>query len=170
MNLNLQFWVQLQNFNVIFLWYQVYTGYFKILYSHFRWVYLEPIFGAGTLSQDQVRFQRVDQDFRYIMGDVAQDNKVVSLCKISNLHQILNVLLDQLSRCQKSLNDFLEVCMSLILTSCNYVFFNFIVASIFSQNCCQSVKIRYKQNHFIIAVLLSSANVWFVWISLLFAL
>ncbi|PSN45380.1 Cytoplasmic dynein 2 heavy chain 1 [Blattella germanica] len=73
-----------------------------------KWVYLEPIFGAGTLSQDQARFQRVDQDFRYIMGDVARDNKVVSLCRISNLHQILNTLLDQLSRCQKSLNDFLE--------------------------------------------------------------
>lgn len=122
MNLNPWFWVQLQKFNVIFLWFQVYASYLNILFSHFRWVYLEPIFGAGTLSQDQVRFQRVDQDFRYIMGDVARDNRVVSLCKISNLHQILNVLLDQLSRCQKSLNDFLEVCMSLILT-CNYVFF-----------------------------------------------
>ncbi|XP_069679211.1 cytoplasmic dynein 2 heavy chain 1 isoform X2 [Periplaneta americana] len=73
-----------------------------------KWVYLEPIFGAGTLSQDQARFRRVDQDFRYIMEDVARDNKVVSLCRISNLHQILNTLLDQLSRCQKSLNDFLE--------------------------------------------------------------
>ncbi|XP_068082912.1 cytoplasmic dynein 2 heavy chain 1 [Anabrus simplex] len=73
-----------------------------------KWVYLEPIFGAGTLSQDRARFHRVDQDFRYIMGSVAKDNKVVSLCRISNLHQILNTLLDQLSRCQKSLNDFLE--------------------------------------------------------------
>jgi dynein heavy chain 2 len=72
-------------------------------------VYLEPIFGAGTLSQDQARFQRVDHDFRYIMGDVARDSKVVSLFKISNLHQTLNMLLDQLSRCQKSLNDFLKV-------------------------------------------------------------
>jgi len=72
-------------------------------------VYLEPIFGAGTLSQDQTRFRRVDQDFRSIMRDVAQESKVVSLCRISNLHQILHTLLDQLSRCQKSLNDFLEV-------------------------------------------------------------
>lgn len=77
--------------------------------SQCRWVYLEPIFGAGTLSQDQARFQRVDRDFRYIMGDVARDSKVVSLCRISNLHQTLNMFLDQLSRCQKSLNDFLEV-------------------------------------------------------------
>jgi dynein heavy chain 2 len=72
-------------------------------------VYLEPIFGAGTLSQDQTRFRRVDKDFRYVMGDVAQDSKVVSLCRIGGLHQILHTLLDQLSRCQKSLNDFLEV-------------------------------------------------------------
>ncbi|XP_063237932.1 cytoplasmic dynein 2 heavy chain 1 [Bacillus rossius redtenbacheri] len=73
-----------------------------------KWVYLEPIFSAGTLTQDQARFQRIDQDFRYIMADVAKDQKVVSLCRINNLHQILNTLLDQLSRCQKSLNDFLE--------------------------------------------------------------
>ncbi|CAG2066192.1 unnamed protein product, partial [Timema podura] len=73
-----------------------------------KWVYLEPIFGAGTMSQDQARFQRVDHDFRYIMADVSRDSKVVSLCRISNLHQILSTLLDQLSRCQKSLNDFLE--------------------------------------------------------------
>nr|CAD7453925.1 unnamed protein product [Timema tahoe] len=75
-----------------------------------KWVYLEPIFGAGTMSQDQARFQRVDHDFRYIMADVSRDSKVVSLCRISNLHQILSTLLDQLSRCQKSLNDFLELC------------------------------------------------------------
>ncbi|GLH06946.1 Dynein heavy chain, cytoplasmic, partial [Gryllus bimaculatus] len=73
-----------------------------------KWVYLEPIFGAGTLSQEKGRFQRVDHDFRNIMQDVARDSRVVSLCRINNLRRILDTLLDQLARCQKSLNDFLE--------------------------------------------------------------
>ncbi|XP_076054654.1 dynein cytoplasmic heavy chain beethoven [Oratosquilla oratoria] len=73
-----------------------------------KWVYLEPIFGRGALPKEQGRFRRVDDDFRSIMGDVARDNKVVSLCRINSLRNTLNTLLDQLARCQKSLNEFLE--------------------------------------------------------------
>ncbi|XP_069998938.1 cytoplasmic dynein 2 heavy chain 1 isoform X2 [Penaeus vannamei] len=73
-----------------------------------KWVYLEPIFGRGALPNEQGRFRRVDDDFKAIMADVARDNKVVSLCKINGMRNTLTTLLDQLARCQKSLNEYLE--------------------------------------------------------------
>uniref|UniRef100_A0A915IXT0 Dynein heavy chain linker domain-containing protein n=1 Tax=Romanomermis culicivorax TaxID=13658 RepID=A0A915IXT0_ROMCU len=74
-----------------------------------KWVYLEPIFGRGALPQEQGRFQRVDKEFRSIMADVAhRDNRVISLSNRSGLRSSLNNILDQLQRCQKALNEFLE--------------------------------------------------------------
>ncbi|XP_068211563.1 cytoplasmic dynein 2 heavy chain 1 [Palaemon carinicauda] len=73
-----------------------------------KWLYLEPIFGRGALPNEQGRFKRVDDDFKSIMRDVARDNKVVSLCRISGIRNTLVTLYDQLARCQKSLNEFLE--------------------------------------------------------------
>ncbi|XP_072546992.1 cytoplasmic dynein 2 heavy chain 1 isoform X2 [Salminus brasiliensis] len=73
-----------------------------------KWVYLEPIFGRGALPREQARFQRVDQDFRAIMGDVQRDNRVTSLTSRAGMRNTLVTLQDQLQRCQKSLNDFLE--------------------------------------------------------------
>lgn len=31
-----------------------------------KWVYLEPIFGRGSLPREQARFVRVDEDFRWV--------------------------------------------------------------------------------------------------------
>lgn len=31
-----------------------------------KWVYLEPIFGRGSLPKEQARFKRVDDDFRLV--------------------------------------------------------------------------------------------------------
>ena len=73
-----------------------------------KWVYLEPIFGRGALPKEQGRFKRVDDDFRAIMGDVARDNRVVSLCGRAGMKGQLTNMLDQLQRCQKALNEFLE--------------------------------------------------------------
>ncbi|KAK3929891.1 Cytoplasmic dynein 2 heavy chain 1 [Frankliniella fusca] len=73
-----------------------------------KWVYLEPIFGGGAVAVDGARFERLDRDFRYVMGCVANDSKVTALCRINNLHHILTTVLDQLNRCQKSLNEYLE--------------------------------------------------------------
>ena len=47
---------------------------------------------------------------RSIMSDVSHDNRVLSLGNRSGLRQSLTTLLDQLGRCQKALNEFLEVC------------------------------------------------------------
>ncbi|XP_065833043.1 cytoplasmic dynein 2 heavy chain 1-like isoform X2 [Oscarella lobularis] len=73
-----------------------------------KWVYLEPIFGRGALPREQGRFRRVDDDFRLIMIDIAKDNRVLSLVARPGLRNVLIQLLDQLQRCQKSLNEFLE--------------------------------------------------------------
>uniref|UniRef100_A0A3P9QAB0 Cytoplasmic dynein 2 heavy chain 1 n=1 Tax=Poecilia reticulata TaxID=8081 RepID=A0A3P9QAB0_POERE len=73
-----------------------------------RWVYLEPIFGRGALPREEARFKRVDEDFRSIMSDIQRDNRVVSLSSRAGIRNSLVTLLDQLQRCQKSLNEFLE--------------------------------------------------------------
>lgn len=74
-----------------------------------RWVYLEPIFGRGALPREQARFKRVDGDFRSIVQDVVNDDRVLSLLNRTAIRQTLVTLLDQLGRCQKALNEFLEV-------------------------------------------------------------
>ena len=48
--------------------------------------------------------------YRSIMSDVSHDNRVLSLGNRAGLRQSLATLLDQLGRCQKALNEFLEVC------------------------------------------------------------
>ncbi|XP_068612804.1 cytoplasmic dynein 2 heavy chain 1 isoform X2 [Brachionichthys hirsutus] len=73
-----------------------------------RWVYLEPIFGRGALPREEARFKRVDEDFRSIMSDIKRDNRVVSLSSRAGIRNSLVAILDQLQRCQKSLNEFLE--------------------------------------------------------------
>ena len=44
------------------------------------------------------------------MGDVSRDNRVISLCGRAGMKAQLTQMLDQLQRCQKALNEFLEVC------------------------------------------------------------
>ncbi|KAG7470921.1 hypothetical protein MATL_G00119020 [Megalops atlanticus] len=73
-----------------------------------KWVYLEPIFGRGALPREQARFKRVDEDFRSIMTDVQRDSRVTSLASRVGIRNSLITILDQLQRCQKSLNEFLE--------------------------------------------------------------
>ncbi|XP_058887125.1 cytoplasmic dynein 2 heavy chain 1-like [Acipenser ruthenus] len=73
-----------------------------------KWVYLEPIFGRGALPREQARFKRVDEDFRAIMADVHRDSRVTSLNARAGIRHSLITILDQLQRCQKSLNEFLE--------------------------------------------------------------
>lgn len=76
-----------------------------------RWIYLEPIFGHGALPKEQARFKRVDEEFRSLMVDVHKDSRILTLLNQSGLKQSLNTVLDQLGRCQKALNEFLEVCI-----------------------------------------------------------
>ncbi|KAM8977653.1 cytoplasmic dynein 2 heavy chain 1 [Pelodytes ibericus] len=73
-----------------------------------KWVYLEPIFGRGALPREQARFNRVDEDFRTIMNDIKKDDRVSLLTSRAGIRNSLITILDQLQRCQKSLNEFLE--------------------------------------------------------------
>ncbi len=73
-----------------------------------KWIYLEPIFGRGALPKEQARFRGVDKDLREIMEDVVKDTRVVSLVSHKDIGQKLKNMVDQLQRCQKALNEFLE--------------------------------------------------------------
>lgn len=57
---------------------------------------------------------------RAIMQDVSNDNRVLSLVAQSGIRNILVTLLDQLQRCQKSLNEFLEVQIPTCLWSISF--------------------------------------------------
>nr|CAB3240329.1 cytoplasmic dynein 2 heavy chain 1-like [Phallusia mammillata] len=73
-----------------------------------KWVYLEPIFGHGALPREQARFSRVDGEFRGIMADISRDGRVLSVVGRAGLRNQLTSMLDQLQRCQRSLNEYLE--------------------------------------------------------------
>lgn len=73
-----------------------------------KWIYLEPIFGRGALPKEQSRFKGVDRDLRDIMQDVVKDTRVVSLVQNKDIKSKLENMVDQLQRCQKALNEFLE--------------------------------------------------------------
>jgi len=71
-------------------------------------VYLEPVFGRGALPSEQGRFRRVDDEFRSIYEVLVSQEVVVSLNTIPGISDSLEMLTDQLERCQKALNTFLE--------------------------------------------------------------
>ena len=56
-----------------------------------------------------------------ILTDVKRDNRVLSLVNRAGLKGTLTQMLDQLQRCQKSLNEFLEV---LDKSDCSYLLAN----------------------------------------------
>lgn len=47
--------------------------------------------------------------YRSIISDIQRDNRVVSISTRAGIRNALVTILDQLQRCQKSLNEFLEV-------------------------------------------------------------
>ncbi|EJD73854.1 cytoplasmic dynein 2 heavy chain 1, variant [Loa loa] len=73
-----------------------------------KWIYLEPIFGRGSLPSEASRFSRVDVEFRIVLNDVVEDPRIVSLSTRASLKRTLEQIIDQLNRCQKALNQFLE--------------------------------------------------------------
>uniref|UniRef100_A0A8D8QIW2 Cytoplasmic dynein 2 heavy chain 1 n=2 Tax=Cacopsylla melanoneura TaxID=428564 RepID=A0A8D8QIW2_9HEMI len=74
-----------------------------------KWVYLEPIFGNGKLEIEKSRFAKVDKDLRYILNQIcASEKRVITLHRIQNINSMLETMVQQLTQCQKSLNDYLE--------------------------------------------------------------
>ncbi|XP_035794419.1 cytoplasmic dynein 2 heavy chain 1-like [Anopheles albimanus] len=73
-----------------------------------RWIYLEPIFGAGTLRKEESVFRSIDKNFRYIMQEIAVDPRVVSIHRINNILSIIDTLQTQISRCQNALSTYIR--------------------------------------------------------------
>jgi len=73
-----------------------------------KWIYLEPIFARGALPREAGRFKKIDDEFRSIMLNIFNNNKVQTLFNIPNIKESLLMLIDQLEKCQKALNDYLE--------------------------------------------------------------
>ena len=69
---------------------------------------MEPVFSHGVLDNEQARFKRIDKDFRGILDSIVQENRVSTLHRIHGIRGLLANMLDQLGRCQNSLNEFLE--------------------------------------------------------------
>ncbi len=94
----------LQNLNQIQRrWVYLVTKPSKLLGMIYPNRYLEPIFGRGALPQEQLRFRRVDDEYRGIMIGISKDPRVAALTDVPGLRDTLHTLLDQLERCQKAL-------------------------------------------------------------------
>ena len=73
-----------------------------------KWVYLDPIFSRGALPSEQSRFKKIDDEFRNILSTLFTNKRVATIFSIIGIQNTLNMLIDQLEKCQKALNDFLE--------------------------------------------------------------
>ena len=73
-----------------------------------KWVYLEPIFSRGALPKEQGRFKKIDDEFRNILITLKTNSQVSTIFAIIGIKNTLDMLIDQLEKCQKALNDFLE--------------------------------------------------------------
>ncbi|XP_058067024.1 cytoplasmic dynein 2 heavy chain 1 [Anopheles bellator] len=73
-----------------------------------RWVYLEPIFGAGTLRREEGAFRGVDKHFRALLQEIAADPRVASLHRIPNVRPLIETLQAQIGRCQAALGTYIR--------------------------------------------------------------
>ena len=73
-----------------------------------KWVYLEPIFSRGALPNEQSRFKKIDDEFRNIVITLNTNLRVTTIFTIIGIQNTLEMLIDQLEKCQKALNDYLE--------------------------------------------------------------
>jgi dynein heavy chain 2 len=73
-----------------------------------RWAYLEPLFSRGALPQEQARFKRVDKEFVGILREIDADPRIMSVAQHPEYTEKLKTILEQIDRCQKALNEFLE--------------------------------------------------------------
>ncbi|KRY19216.1 Cytoplasmic dynein 2 heavy chain 1 [Trichinella patagoniensis] len=73
-----------------------------------KWLSLSPVFNLGALPKEWSRFQRLDKEFQQIMNGLAQDNRIMMLRVNASSRSSLTNLAEQLQRCQKALNQYLE--------------------------------------------------------------
>lgn len=80
---------------------------------------MEPIFGAENPLSEGATFKQINKDFRYIMREIANDPRALSLVKIHGIRNIIDSLENQLNRCQNTLTAFINVCRP-VLRSANH--------------------------------------------------
>ena len=54
------------------------------------------------------RFKKIDDEFRNILNILFTNKRVATIFTIIGIQNTLNMLIDQLEKCQKALNDYLE--------------------------------------------------------------
>ncbi|KAG5491847.1 hypothetical protein JIQ42_01756 [Leishmania sp. Namibia] len=73
-----------------------------------KWVYLEPIFRRGALPHEARRFERIDSAYLTVMKAVEKDSRLIALAEHTEFKATLRDVSEQLERCQKALNEYLE--------------------------------------------------------------
>nr|XP_061803884.1 dynein axonemal heavy chain 10-like [Nerophis lumbriciformis] len=77
-----------------------------------KWMYLESIFIGGDISsqlpEEAKKFDIIDKKFKDIMNDAQANPNIKRCCVIPNRLMDLQTLSENLERCQKSLNDYLD--------------------------------------------------------------
>eukprot|EP00762_Andalucia_godoyi_P002900 ANDGO_04168.mRNA.1 Dynein beta chain len=77
------------------------------------WAYLENIFIGSEdirrqLPEDSARFERLDNDLKGLLRDAERTPRIVDACCKDGLDDALSRIQDQLSKCEKSLSEYLE--------------------------------------------------------------
>ncbi|KAM9822155.1 dynein axonemal heavy chain 10-like isoform 2-T2 [Syngnathus typhle] len=77
-----------------------------------KWMYLESIFIGGDISsqlpQEAKKFDIIDKKFKDIMNETQSNPNIKHCCLVPNRLTDLQTLSENLERCQKSLNDYLD--------------------------------------------------------------
>lgn len=68
---------------------------------------MEPICSRNTLPNEEARFKRVDTDLRAVLKEISKEPRLILWMRPA-LKSQLPTILDELQRCQKALNDFIE--------------------------------------------------------------
>jgi dynein heavy chain 2 len=97
---------QIDQFENKFANIEIWLGNLNIIQR--KWIYLEPIFMRNSLPSETQKFKRIDEEFRNIMLTLNSNGKVQALFSISNIKDTLEMLIENLEKSQKVLNDFLE--------------------------------------------------------------
>nr|XP_057927446.1 dynein axonemal heavy chain 10-like isoform X3 [Doryrhamphus excisus] len=77
-----------------------------------KWMYLESIFIGGDISsqlpEEAKKFDNIDKRFKDIMNDAQTNPNIKRCCLVPNRLIDLQTLSENLEKCQKSLNDYLD--------------------------------------------------------------
>ena len=77
-----------------------------------KWMYLEGIFIGGDirhqLPEEAKKFDVIDKSFKKIMNETYKSQVVLEACHADNRLQTMEKLSQDLEKCQKSLNDYLD--------------------------------------------------------------